>query len=131
MPGGSRGIFPGLDSPSTENKQDNKEDEHNRHESDPEIRALPHRYLSGFFAFRCRGVSSSVCRYAAPAIAYANARRRSLFPFGKTSARVVGRQPVLVAEILAAVLAVEREGDFFPAEIAAWHFFISLSPGIR
>jgi hypothetical protein len=41
---------------------------------------------------------------------------------------MVGGQPVIVTEVLAAVLAVEREGHLLPAEITARHCsFFSLA----
>jgi hypothetical protein len=39
---------------------------------------------------------------------------------------MVGRQPVLVTEVPAAVLAVKRHRGGFTAKVTAWHLYSSL-----
>src|SRR5271157_1340374 len=102
-------LFPGLEASAQEDEDDDKDQKHNQHESNPEVRVFPERDTPGFSVFGCRRIPTTVRCRPTRTVPDAYPGRRGLFPFRKACARVVGRKPVIVAEVFPAILAVKRK----------------------
>ena len=56
-------LFPGLEASAQKNEDYDKDQKHNQHESNPEVRVFPERDTPGFPVFGCRRIPTSVrCR---------------------------------------------------------------------
>ena len=124
-----RSFLPREQMPAQAKEEKYDEDDHDDRHRDFQVRDAPARAPAGFFTGWYRRISAPVRAGTARPVPDAHTGRRGLFPFRKAGACMVGRQPVIIAEVFSAVLAVERERDIFPAGVAAWHFSFFLLSG--